>query len=116
LRRETSGGLPALRRVEVLPGALVALESRQLPQFARLAVHEVLRDELDLAGPVAGAALAGADDREVAPVRLADRRLELAAQAGRARVRVGRLDEVVDEPEEVRAVARAHELLGGLRL
>ena len=60
-------------------------------------------------------ALGEAVDGEEAPVRLVDRLFQAGLQVAIPAVRVGGGDEVIDEPEEVGAVAGTHQLHGGLR-
>ena len=83
-------------------------------EFVGLTIGKIIGHEFDLTDFVVGAALGHRDDGEEAPVCLVDGLIEVRLQVGFAGVWVGSGDEVIGEPEEVGAVAGAHELQGGV--
>lgn len=76
----------------------------------------VFGDEFNLAGLVVFFAFGGGDDGEKLPVGVVDGALKIVLEVFLTFVGVGRFDEVVDESKEEGAIARAHQLLGGLGL
>ena len=114
-RGVTSGWIGSTVAVEVFPSSFVAFEAGAFVEFVRLFAEEVFGDEFDFSDLVLRPAFGGAEDGEEAPVRFVDGLFQVALQVGFPGVRVGGGDEVIDEPEEVGAVAGAHQLLGGLR-
>ncbi len=83
-------------------------------EFVGLTISKIIGDEFDLTDFVIGTALGHRDDGEEGPVCLVDGFSEVRLQVWFAGVWVGSGDEVIGEPEEVGAVAGAHELQGGV--
>ena len=84
-------------------------------KFLGLVVPIVFRDELHLTGFVFHASFGGREDREEFPIGVVNGIFQIAAEILVPFVGVGGFDQVVDEPEEKRAVSGAHELFGSRR-
>ena len=110
-----NSALPSASRIQVFPCAFVALEAGAFVEFVRLAVFEIFGDEFDFAGLIFRAAFGGAEDGEEAPVGFVDVFFQSLFESGGPGVRVVGGDEVIDQAEEVGAVAGTHQLLGRFR-
>lgn len=84
-------------------------------KFLGLVVPKVFRDELHLTGFVFFASFGGREDGEEFPIGVVNGILQIAVEILVPFVGVGGFDQVVDEPEEKRAVSGAHELFGSRR-
>jgi hypothetical protein len=100
--------------IEVFPSTLVALETRAFVQLVRLARFEVFGYEFHFPNLVARTALGRSEDCQETPVHLMERRFKLDFQVRFPAVWVSGGHQVIDQPEKISAVARAHELLSGL--
>lgn len=100
--------------INILPSSLEAFEAGVFVEFLLFVIPIVFGDELDLSSLVVLTTFGGGDDCEKLPVGVMDGALKIVLEVFLTFVGVGRFDEVVDESKEEGAIARAHQLLGGL--